>query len=566
MYAGQVLEPALYMVLCLLVVASVWWVKRSALRPRERLGFHYLLFAQAFARAFLFGLAILLDFLGLQAEASKDLLDDIPGLALFSVFCVAGYLWVEMVDAVSGGVKRASTFVKATVSANVCMYLIYSGLVFWAHLAPKSAPNVGPVPFNQSAELVIDAFFIVLLFAVISLFALLSYWLSPVLRIEFPTMNRRLIASLTICVVCMLYRVAVLLGAMIRGLPGSLSISGLDASWVNVAVVAYYAVGEVVPSVLLLLLNIQLPSASHFSDEGLSLLRDASRVARLPANSESFLMVDIAELDFGRVIAQGTFGVVHEGRWRGMKVACKKLSVPFHRTSPSVAREFLLEIEMMSRLRHPNIVQFLCGTAPPAVCLVTEFMEGGNLRHALARPDVRPIWNPTSQLRVATEVTLALNYLHLSDIVHRDLSPNNVLLGSLTDLRPVKLCDFGLSRFKTAARSTTRAVGTPAYISPEIYEGGDWSPQSDVFSLAFIIWELYTFQEPFADKETAQIMYIILKGERLPFEPGIRVEVRQMIERCWQAAPQDRPSTGQILTRLQDLQASARPGDMMAPV
>jgi hypothetical protein len=69
------------------------------------------------------------------------------------------------------------------------MYLIYAGLVFWAHLAPKSAPNVGPVPFNQSAELVIDAFFIVLLLAVILLFLLLAYWLSPVLRVEFPTMN-----------------------------------------------------------------------------------------------------------------------------------------------------------------------------------------------------------------------------------------------------------------------------------------------------------------------------------------------------------------------------------------
>jgi hypothetical protein len=84
------------------VCASVWYVPAVTLLP--------LLTEAHTARAFLFGLAvrsvvccysqsgqIFLDFLGLQAEASKDLLDDIPGLALFSLFCVAGYLWVEMV-------------------------------------------------------------------------------------------------------------------------------------------------------------------------------------------------------------------------------------------------------------------------------------------------------------------------------------------------------------------------------------------------------------------------------------------------------------------------------------
>ncbi|CAI5947548.1 unnamed protein product [Closterium sp. NIES-65] len=191
------------------------------------------------------------------------------------------------------------------------------------------------------------------------------------------------------------------------------------------------------------------------------------------------------------LLGRGSFGQVFKGEMLGCKVAVKRLEGQGWQ-GPD---EFRVEVEVLSRMRHPNIV-LLMGCCTEEMALVYEFLPGGTLQDKLGPPKgsaaVPLSW--AERLRIAAEMSSALLYLHQNDppIVHRDLKPDNILLdGHLAS----KIGDVGLARLLEADGATTMKVrGTAGYIDPEEVETCEISVLSDVYALGLILLQLLTGQ------------------------------------------------------------------------
>ncbi|KAK7401437.1 hypothetical protein VNO78_12921 [Psophocarpus tetragonolobus] len=191
-------------------------------------------------------------------------------------------------------------------------------------------------------------------------------------------------------------------------------------------------------------------------------------------------------------IGMGAYGTVYKCNLYHTTVAVKVLNTNENRKS----KQFQQELEILSRIRHPNLL-LLLGACPDHGCLVYEYMENGNLEDRLLRKNnTSPIpW--FERFRIAWEVASALAFLHSSQpepIIHRDLKPANILLGrNLVS----KIGDIGLSTVLhsdnlSTMYKDTAPVGTLCYIDPEYQRTGLISPKSDVYAFGMVILQLLT--------------------------------------------------------------------------
>lgn len=168
---------------------------------------------------------------------------------------------------------------------------------------------------------------------------------------------------------------------------------------------------------------------------------------------------------------------------------------------------FLREARAVNRVRHPNIVEIhdFGETSDGLAYLVMELLAGDRL---CDRANGRPM-GAAFVLNVISQVGSALSRAHGLGVVHRDLKPEHVFLVSHGG-RPdyVKLIDFGLARMSHEARLAARGsvFGTPAYMSPEQARGEEATPQSDLYSLGVVVFEMMTGMLPFrGDDPDAQL-------------------------------------------------------------
>jgi serine/threonine protein kinase len=196
------------------------------------------------------------------------------------------------------------------------------------------------------------------------------------------------------------------------------------------------------------------------------------------------------------LLGRGSMGIVYKARQLALKrVVAVKMILAGTLAMPEEVRRFRKEAEAMARLQHPNIVAVFevreLGSCP---YFAMEYVDGPSLSKALAGR------LPACGQAVAWVEALAraMHYAHQQGIVHRDLKPGNVVLTA--DGTP-KITDFGLARcLEDADQTRTWAVrGTAGYMAPEQAEGRtkDIGPQSDVYALGAILYELLTGQAPF---------------------------------------------------------------------
>jgi tRNA A-37 threonylcarbamoyl transferase component Bud32/Flp pilus assembly protein TadD len=159
--------------------------------------------------------------------------------------------------------------------------------------------------------------------------------------------------------------------------------------------------------------------------------------------------------------------------------------------SPELSARFRREAEIALGLAHGAIAQTVgVEEIDGELCLLQEFVDGVNLRHleAQCKPELVPL--PVA-LHIVREVGRALGYAHGLGIVHRDVTPENIMLSFAG---AVKLIDFGIAR-RTQDPTLTQTgvvVGRQKYVAPEIWAGGKADPRSDVFSLGVVLWQLLT--------------------------------------------------------------------------
>lgn len=271
--------------------------------------------------------------------------------------------------------------------------------------------------------------------------------------------------------------------------------------------------------------------------------------SRSPSDTPREWDIDASELSLGRKIGSGAFGIVYRGVWRGTDIAAKKLLE--QRLDEATMNQFKMEIEMMSKLRHPNVVLYLGACLEKNhLVIVTEYLTRGSLHRVLhsGKQDL----SLALRVRMAMDTARGVSYLHHSSIVHRDLKSPNLLVN---DDYTVKVCDFGLSKVKMRAYlSSGFHGGTPEWMSPEVLRSERYDESTDVYSFAIVLWELVTREVPFKSRglNHIQIVYAVgFQHQRLAIPESCPEPLSRLIQDCWHQVPHERPRFPAILERLQ---------------
>jgi eukaryotic-like serine/threonine-protein kinase len=184
----------------------------------------------------------------------------------------------------------------------------------------------------------------------------------------------------------------------------------------------------------------------------------------------------------------------------GRNVALKLLNER-HAADEQFVERFRREAQSAAGLNHPNIVSiFDRGYAEGTYYIAMEYLEGRTLKELLVRNGPTPI--PVS-IEYARQILGALAFAHRNGIVHRDIKPHNIVVGS--DGR-LKVTDFGIAR--SGASQMTEAgsiVGTAQYLSPEQARGASVDPRSDIYSLGIVLYEMLTGHVPFTGDTPVEI-------------------------------------------------------------
>lgn len=262
------------------------------------------------------------------------------------------------------------------------------------------------------------------------------------------------------------------------------------------------------------------------------------------------------ELQFDpKPLGNGAFGVVYKALWRGTPVAVKKLMVM--QFTDAEVYNFKREASIMEKYsNHPCIVKF-CGisTKFPHYCIVTEYMERGCVRDALAdNPDLP--WKTI--VGMALDAAAGILHLHAEHIIHRDLALRNMLVGR--DWR-VRMADFGLARMmpKDTYAKTRGNIGAVRWLAPEVISKSVYSEKSDSYAFGIVMWELLTRgEEPFADMTNVMevALGIINEGLRPTVPRETPAEYAQLMSDCWAKNADDRPDFVQIHRRLKAYHAT----------
>jgi serine/threonine protein kinase len=206
-----------------------------------------------------------------------------------------------------------------------------------------------------------------------------------------------------------------------------------------------------------------------------------------------------------RVVAcqrRGERTTVYRGWQPGLERAVAlKVVNPECLSQANILQRFKQEAELARPLDHPHVVHvYASGEQDRQPYLVMEWVEGKSLKEELAQRDHLP---PDDAATIAVHIAQALDYIHRQGIVHRDVKPSNILLGSDGSAR---LSDFGIA-VRIGETPPAVGVGTAAYLAPEQVSKEPADPRSDIYSLGIVMFEMLTGRLPFeADDELGMIM------------------------------------------------------------
>jgi hypothetical protein len=244
------------------------------------------------------------------------------------------------------------------------------------------------------------------------------------------------------------------------------------------------------------------------------------------------------------VLGSGGMGCVYLGKTVGGQMAAVKVIRENLAADPEFRVRFGREVaaaRQVSGLYTATVID--ADLQGPVLWLATTYISGPSLAKAVDNGGLMPL---ASLRMLAAGLAEGLSAIHAAGLVHRDLKPSNVLLA---DNGP-KIIDFGISRSlqDTALTTPGGVIGTPEFMSPEQAEHGNAGTASDVFSLGAVLYYAATGRTPFGSGDARALLYRVAHAE--PDLEGIPDEIRDLVARCLNKDPGQRPAVAQILSQM----------------
>eukprot|EP01119_Soliformovum_irregulare_P011469 TRINITY_DN2876_c0_g1_i1.p1 TRINITY_DN2876_c0_g1~~TRINITY_DN2876_c0_g1_i1.p1 ORF type:complete len:698 (-),score=190.67 TRINITY_DN2876_c0_g1_i1:105-2198(-) len=338
--------------------------------------------------------------------------------------------------------------------------------------------------------------------------------------------------------------------------------------------------------------------------------------------SELSSSLDYDEIEVGQQLAKGGFGTVFKGVWRNAECAIKELNVQeLVESEQAMVRR---EIRLMGKLLSSYIVTYMGSTqiTGQPVCIIMEYIKGGSLTDLLQQP-----LSDRFKCKLCLDVAKGMSYLHTNNVCHRDIKPDNMLVVSRhpdADIN-LKITDFGTSTASTFSaaklsdptyqvfsgstaptqqpvsppvatkkpsfagytttpvavnqqqsqvqvRKLTKGVGTLIYQAPEIIQGRtDFTvDKTDIYSYAMLLLEVFTQKTPYSDPPYStwskwDIEKFVSSGKRLEIPNTVLPPIRDLIVKCWDQTPTNRPSFPDIKNVVQQVMDSLPPDQLYNP-
>jgi len=280
------------------------------------------------------------------------------------------------------------------------------------------------------------------------------------------------------------------------------------------------------------------------------------------------------ELKVKKALCRTPKSILYQASWQGVDVVVKYAGAhddgtgrQFWIKERAVSDELLHEIDLLSSLRHPDLVMFLGACIEPhmPIMCVTEFLPGGDLERyfmAQRKKHESANWRPALPrvIQWSSAIGRALTFLHDLGVVHRDLKPLNLLL---TKHLEIKVSDFGLSRLMAREcdkYSMTGGIGSYRYMAPEVVRYQAYDQKVDIYAYGLIMYFMSSGRAPFhqlgSDPEVILQQYQRGKEPR-PILLDCPAKLRPIMAAAWHVTPAERPSAQDVVDSLDLVQTSA---------
>src|SRR5271155_5240798 len=241
-------------------------------------------------------------------------------------------------------------------------------------------------------------------------------------------------------------------------------------------------------------------------------------------------------------LGKGGMGEVYraEDLKLGQTVALKFLPKSLGRNAEPLAR-FTREVRMARQVSHPNVCRvFDMGEADGQAFLTMEYVDGEDLASLLRRIGQLP---QAKGIDIARQICAGLAVAHEHGVLHRDLKPANIMLDGRGRVR---ITDFGLAGLSAEVQGENARAGTPAYMSPEQFSGGEVTPKSDLYSLGLVMYEIFTGKRPYEAATFEEMAR--LREKSAPTAPSAHLKdidplVERVMLRCLDKNPAKRPAS-----------------------
>jgi len=255
--------------------------------------------------------------------------------------------------------------------------------------------------------------------------------------------------------------------------------------------------------------------------------------------------------DFGyedvKVIGRGQYGKAHLVR-NSERTSLIAKTIDLQCLSAKERDASQQEVALLSRLNHPNIVEYKANFCMgETLVIIMQYCEGGDLGtyiKDMLRNKMRI--QQVQIMNYLVQVLQALQYIHGERILHRDLKSSNLFL--MKSMSVVKLGDFGISRvLEGTAEAAMTVVGTPYYMSPEVCENKPYTYKSDVWSLGCVLYELCMLKHAFSADNLLGLVYKIVRNEYEPIPKLYSQELNRLIKGMLDKNAETRPSVRDLL-------------------